>query len=279
MQDSSYLILAKGNKIKKVFLVKNFEDALIKAQDQKLRSFLAIFFNCRSPDLVPLVGNYVPNIGNSESAVVIRPPKQKDLPYSKNSVDKDDDNKKFNLLNQYYIGLDLTKLDLIKSEIEKNNPDLDDELYYRCLYHSFKMYYVRDSSIELAKLLLRLIGVNPKENYYEIVDQLKDNQFSDILIKMLERSIASSWSRDRNHVDRWVEDAQVLFSINILLYKSAKFLLDFSYDIVNKKGILFDETRSLSWMQAGSMEVWEPLAGIRYGNEFAKRFKQILINP
>jgi hypothetical protein len=102
--------------------------------------------------------------------------------------------------------------------------------------------------------------------------------FSPVLIGLIKSCLSVIWYMDRNDESAWIQDAQKLFSANFLAYHGLLFLIEFSEDILNKKGILFDDARILSSMQAAAMEIWNPLIGIRYSSDYMKEFRKTL-NP
>jgi hypothetical protein len=272
-----FLLLATGSKIEKILKVADYQEARIKAQDKKLWKYRVVFLAFDESIKIPKVGEYLPNCGYSSfGVVIIRNQIKAERKYTKpdlNFNQEKDDAQNLALLENYFKNLSLEKINKISEVVESQNLQQDPEVFYRCLYHSFKMYRLRESSIVLVRSLLELVGVEPKANYYEMLDQLSDNKFSQILIRLVKSSIESPWHQERNDLDCWVEDSQKLFSANIILYQSVKFILEFSKELLNKEGIFYSTRGVLSWNQAGAMEVWDVLVGARYNRSYVQKFK------
>jgi hypothetical protein len=271
----SFLILSLGKRIDKILEIKDYHAALKKAQSKRLWKY-RVFFLEKDEGLLCEIGDYLPNLDYTSRLILIRNSKTKEVDFSSLPFKKQDDSKLLNLLINYSRNLSKEKIETLKSRLNGLNLINDNEVFYRCIYHSFKMYRLRESSVELAKILLETVGVTPNNNNYQMIDQLVDSEFSDILIFLLESSINSGWSRDRNFLPNWVEDAQKIFSANVILFKSAQFLLEFSEELLEKKGVFFDETRILTWTQAGAMETWDVLGGVRTNQKYILDFKELI---
>ena len=142
----------------------------------------------------------------------------------------------------------------------------DAELEYRAVYHSFKMYLAKESTITLARAMLVLLGDNPiSEDIagYDLLDQLRNNHVNSLLIRLFSDTIETFFYPDRNKASAWTEDIQRLYGAYHLFQRALEFIILVSEDLLNEKGIFFPKGRFLDWHEAGAMCIWEPLGYFR----------------
>jgi hypothetical protein len=220
------------------------------------------------------VGDMVPASAlESNLLLVKRKGPLKERVYQKTSLVDDQ-----TLKNQFKFYMDeLTqeKIDQAKELLKDLNDD--DELAYRALYHSFKMYRARGYVISMARELLNFIG-HPmeKEHPYLVLDQMKLLGFDYKLVAALEKTIETQFELHRNEPDAWMEDLTILLSSFYIFNKSLGFFIRFSEDLLNQRGLFFKENSYLDWFEAGSMEIWEPLGRLRSHMKECKELAEYL---
>jgi hypothetical protein len=207
------------------------------------------------------IGDMVPASMRDSSLILIKrkgPIKKRDYvrsPRVEESVLKD-------RFQNYLDQLSQDKINQAQKTLTECNAD--EELVYRSLYHSFKMYRARDSVIQMAREFLNLIGQPmPTEHPYLVLDKMKEQGFDYKLVSALEKTIETQFELYRNEQDEWMEDLVTLLSSFHLFSKSLDYFVRFSDDLYNLRGFFFQEGSFLDWFEAGSMETWEPLGRIR----------------
>jgi hypothetical protein len=177
---------------------------------------------------------------------------------SKFILNKNEEAEETVLLKNYLINLSTEKVNRGKEVLNKYKED--EELVYRSVYNSFKMYRARESVFNYAEAMLSLTGIQVLDNTnpYVLLKMFKQAKFDHALIIMLAQIIECEFTLDQNEIKAWTADVQVLLSAYFLFGSTLDFLLRVSEDIIEKRGFLF-RTGFLDWYEAGAMQVWTPL--------------------
>lgn len=154
----------------------------------------------------------------------------------------------------------------------------DDEVAYRCFYNSFKMYRVRDEVFSMAQSLIELCGgteATEKIVYGSVVEEFNKMKFDQVLTACLQCVNDVEFNLDRNEASNWIRDSKELFAARVLFQNALSYQIRFTKRVLSGNIFLLEE-RSLSWDEAGAMEVYPALRTLRYlsnkeeSNEYEK---------
>lgn len=186
---------------------------------------------------------------------------------------------KFDLKEEYitkwFSTLTKEKVDSVKSITKKVVGNKD--LYYRAYHHSFKMYWMRDASMELYQALNYLIGQEDKLEIKEASELMKYNfLYSFVLQKNMERVKDIEFVTYCNEQNLWTQDAINLMGSMMLLQQTIESFVKFSEDFLNKEGLLFREDRTLRDYEALVIDCYNPLSNLRGLREDANKIEELI---
>jgi len=171
--------------------------------------------------------------------------------------------KKQELLENFFRNINKEKVLELKSICE--SIDKDEDVVYRGIYNSLKMYRIREEVAQVAKLQIELVSGRKLnlESPKEIVSAYKDMFFNSKMQSLLEKTLLTFFNMGKNEQDAWVEDMQILYSSLKLFCDTSKFLVKICEDLENKTGFLFTGNSILAFYEAGAMQLWCPLGDLR----------------
>lgn len=144
----------------------------------------------------------------------------------------------------------------------------EEEISYRVMYNSFKMYRLRENSFILAKVLISLVDKNfvDCENLEELSINFKKQNFDVNLNLALDQMIVCLFNLERNETNNWFEDAIKLWGSYQLLLKATEFIIGFIQELKDQTTFLHENRNIINWIEAGAMETWSPLSLLRNAN-------------
>ena len=183
--------------------------------------------------------------------------------FNRNFYFEDNKLKKQELLENFFRNINKEKVLELKSFCE--SIDKDEDVVYRGVYNSFKMYRIREEVAQLAKLQIELVSGKRRslESPKDIVEAYREMFFNSKMQVLLEKTLLTFFNMAKNEQAAWVEDMQTLYSSLKLFCDTSKFLVKICEDLENKKGFLFTGSSVLAFYEAGAMQLWLPLGDLR----------------
>ena len=276
-KDSKYFfLLTQGRSVERIDEFESFEDYKTNSKyfEKEYDNYKIFVYDAGSGNTCPYkIGDYVP--ANNDYACLMLKNKGSAIKRTKYEplVNKDAE---LEAQFKYYVeSLTQDKINQAKTTLIAHQQN--EELAYRAIYHSFKMYKAKLFTIDFAIEMLNLMGFEASQNDhpYEILDKFKKANFDFKLIALFEDVIEVFFYLERNDLNYWKVDMQIMFSAYHLFEKHLEFLVKISQDILDQKGILFSGT-TLNWHEAGAMTAWEPLGLYRGRNR--KEIQDLLVS-
>jgi hypothetical protein len=158
----------------------------------------------------------------------------------------------------------INKAKMLLKELSK-----DKDVYYRIMHHSYKMYWLKEYSIQLLNEIISLCDQKEfkAQNNYELIEKLLSMGFSQILLNIVISILNTNFTSRRNKVDLWANDAIVLAGTFSILKEYLLFIIQFSQDLLNNVNILQTDRNTLLPHEAGFMDIWLPIRPLRNGNK------------
>jgi hypothetical protein len=169
---------------------------------------------------------------------------------------------------EFFRALDLAAIGPVLQEAHERRRLLDiRDSVYRIFHSSWKMYYLREDAVELARMMFTPLGWKPTgaDDVASLVDAMRQWRLDEIFVDNFERTTATVWSQERNATDAWREDARQLVAGFVVVREVALSTLEAMDRMRRGDGFLFHPREALDPTDALFLEVWTCVgSGLRY---------------